>query len=94
MRVMVGRVGEMVTGMGRMEGSGKKLKVATDRTSWIAGRSGLTRGCFWGRCGARLGSSCGGLVSGIVLGSGESGNRCGVVTWVVVLGVVGLVGGG
>ena len=37
---MVGSVGEMETGMGRMEGLGKKLKEAVQETSWIAGRVG------------------------------------------------------
>ena len=37
---MVGSVGEMETGMGRMEGLGKKLKEAVQETSWIAGRLG------------------------------------------------------
>ena len=46
---MAGRVGEMATGMGLTEGSGKKLNVDVQDTNWTAGRSGLIRGCLGGR---------------------------------------------
>ena len=63
----------MVTGMGRVEGSGKKSSVATWDTNWIAGRSGLARGCFLGRCSGWSGSSWFWVVSVVGLGLGGSG---------------------
>ena len=65
----MGRVWEIATGMGRVEGAGEKLKLATLRTRVVMGKEGSRLGCLVGDSTAD--------VKGMVEDSGEVN-----VTWV------------